>query len=239
MGEEKKVLQGKVLDKAPSKQVRRTIVEHINRAHLKSATISVEDDKLVVNALGGGVAAHDLLHSDETLWPKTQSLSERDSPKETVDNELVELAIRRNSKTPKQADENIAKWRSTARELPEADITEILNDAVNEASRARSRSKESGPQKFTAAEVKTRPEMFDSFIGFACSAEDADQAYQELDYMWESVWSVKFSERTARFYSIKNALGIAIRSLASNVMKIGAVSAIVGAFNWVRGYLSL
>ncbi len=84
-----------------------------------------------------------------------------------------------------------------------------------------------------------RPEAFDLLIGFLCSPEQAEHAYQDLDYMWEHRWSVKYPGWRAHFISLKNAVSIALGGLASRLMKIGVISAAVGAVRWMGGHLSL
>ncbi|MEM1389743.1 MAG: hypothetical protein AAGG45_01585 [Pseudomonadota bacterium] len=84
-----------------------------------------------------------------------------------------------------------------------------------------------------------RPEHFDFFIALTCDPETADHSLQELDYMWDTVWSQKFPGWRAHLISTKNAIGIVMGGLAKRLLRIGAIGFVAGFFKALLGRMSL
>lgn len=89
------------------------------------------------------------------------------------------------------------------------------------------------------AAMALRPSSLDVLISLFCAPDRAQRALQDLDMMWEAHWSVRFSPTVAGMISIKNAIGIILGGIAINVMKIGAVAAIVKAVKHTLGMLGV
>ena len=87
--------------------------------------------------------------------------------------------------------------------------------------------------------TEERISLFDGFIALSCSAERAECALAELDYMWDTVWSVRFPNWFAHLVSIKNALAIGLGGLLSRLAKIGFIAGIVGAVKSLFGNYSI
>ena len=90
----------------------------------------------------------------------------------------------------------------------------------------------------TKVAFATRPANFDFLIALGCDAKRAERCLQELDYRWDTVWSVKFPGWKARLVSSSNAFQMAIGGIGGRLMKVGVIAAVVKALKWVFGNVS-